>query len=319
LGLPWKGTRTVEFADGRPAVTVTVTDPAAPLWMLDVFTGKPAWAFDDFVLIVEEYGQGTPEAKRSIAELMNTGCLPPHYLPVGSGRWGLTNSGIRYGVSKDFLFAISRRTLVDIVPDPKGLVDHWELPYKWHGKTWTVSPLFKAWASSPTGREVVFQEPDAKKDDPWCNPRTALAADRFRQVYEKSIGRTPKADDDFVLTHFTGTIGHSATASICEYIQFESELPKLAEVVADPLNAPLHKRGDLQLLMAFKLAGETEEQHLGPVIQYVDRLDADYSPTFMKSFLKRAPKGIIVNPHIQAWTARNKAVLNMIAAMMQDK
>lgn len=317
LGLPWKGTRTVTFADGREPVTVTVTEPAAPQWMLDVRTGAPAWAFNDFVLIVEEYGQGTPEAKRSIAELMNTACLPPHSLPPGAGRWGMTNSGSRYGVNKDFLFAISRRTEIDIVPDVKGLSDHWENPYKWHGKTWEVSPLFKAWINSSSGKEVIFQEPDAKKDDPWCNPRTALSADRFQQTYA-AHGNRVTADDDMILTHFVGTIGHSATAALTEFIRFDSELPKYAQVVADPTGTPLPIRGDLQLLMAYKLAADAIEAELGPVIQYVDRLAQDYSPTFMKNLLKRSPKAIIANPAVQGWTARNKNVLNMIAAMIQD-
>ena len=112
VGLPWKGERTFEIA-GK-AVTFTVTDPSFPLWMLDVFTGMPATCFDQFVLIIEEYGQGEPETKRALAEIFLNGGTPPYYLPKGSARWACTNAGSRYGVTKDFLFAIARRTVIDI-------------------------------------------------------------------------------------------------------------------------------------------------------------------------------------------------------------
>src|SRR5579863_3397553 len=145
IGLPWKGERVFDLpaphpVTGATSVTYTVTDPSYPLWMLDVFTGRPAVMFDQFVLIIEEYGQGEPETKRAMAEIFLNGGTAPFYLPQGSARWACTNTGSRYGVTKDFLFAIARRSVIDIAQDHDILVDHWDKPYKYQGRNWQMSP-----------------------------------------------------------------------------------------------------------------------------------------------------------------------------------
>src|SRR6185436_10226492 len=53
IGCQFKGEKVFSLADGQQ-VKYTVTDPSFPLWMLDVFTGKPACMFDRFFLLLEE-------------------------------------------------------------------------------------------------------------------------------------------------------------------------------------------------------------------------------------------------------------------------
>ena len=318
IGLPWKGERTFKLPaplpNGKDTVTFTVTDPSYPLWMLDVFTGQPAVMFDQFVLIIEEYGQGEPETKRAMAEIFLNGGTAPFYLPKGSARWACTNSGSRYGVTKDFLFAISRRTVIDIAQDHDVLVNHWDRPYNYQGRQWQMSAVWKAWART-SGSSVIF-EAEPKEDGPWCNPRTMSAADRIYQcLIEDNGGKDIDPNDPLLLELFAGTIGMPATQSAVQHLQFRTQLPSYDDVVADPVHAPLPYKGDLQMLMAYEMANQTQVADLAPALTYVDRLPKDMGITYISSLLRRDYRGIINQPAMQAWVQKNSSVVAIVASL----
>ena len=318
IGLPWKGERTFQLPaplpDGRESVTFTVTDPSYPLWMLDVFTGKPAVMFDQFVLIIEEYGQGEPETKRAMAEIFLNGGTAPFYLPKGSARWACTNSGSRYGVTKDFLFAIARRTVIDIAQDVDILVEHWDKPYNFQGRSWQTSAIWKAWAKT-AGSSIIF-EPEPKEDGPWCNPRTMSAADRIYQcMVEENGGQDIDPGDGMLIELFQGTIGGPATQSCLQHLQFRTQLPSYEDIVEDPTGTPVPQKGDLQMLLAYEVANQTKEASLGEALTYVSRLNKDMGITYISALLRRDYKGIINQPAMQAWVQKNSSVVAIVASL----
>ena len=325
VGYQFKGDKTfrlpapVAMPDGNivESVTVTVTDPSAPLWYQDVFTGKPASMFDKFVVILEEYGQGEPDTKRAAAELLLNGGIAPWKLPEGSARWALTNSGTRYGVTKDFLFAIARRTLIDIAQDIDVLVDHWDKPYHYQGRDWQPSAVWKAWAR--TGGSAVVFEPEPKEDGPWCNPRTMMAADRIYQcMVEDNGGKDIDPNDSILLDMFAGTIGMPATQSCMQHLQFRTQLPSYDDVVADPSGAPLPAKGDLQMLMAYEMANQTKVDSLAEALTYVSRLPKDMGITYISALLRRDYKGMLGQPAMQAWVQKNSTVVAIVASLASN-
>ena len=319
IGLPWKGERTFQLpaphpVTGATSVTFTVTDPSYPLWMLDVFTGKPAVMFDQFVLIIEEYGQGEPETKRAMAEIFLNGGTAPFYLPQGSARWACTNSGSRYGVTKDFLFAIARRTVIDIAQDIDVLVDHWDKPYRFQGREWCMSPIWKAWAKT-AGSSVIF-EPEPKEDGPWCNPRTMSAADRiYQEIVADNGGKDPDPMDPILLELFAGTIGMPATQAATSFLQFRTQLLQLTDIVKDPVGTPVPVKGDLQMLLSYELANQVQASVLTEVLTYVDRLPKDMGITFISALLRRDYKSMINQPAMQAWIQRNNSLVAIVSSL----
>ncbi len=203
LGVQFNGERKYGLTDanGEPVnddagnqkvVTMTVTDPAVPLWMMSIPFGddpggKPLFLYDRAFLIIDEYGQGEPDTKRAIAEVFLHGSAPPWRLPTGSVRVACSNEGARYGVTKDFDFAIARRAKLDIHGDIDVVLKYMDKPYRENGKVWQTTPVIKAWAK--VHPEIVFEK-EPEKQGPWCMPRTLCAADRFLQVVEEAEGNT---------------------------------------------------------------------------------------------------------------------------------
>lgn len=317
-GLPWKGSATWKDQAGVDH-QFTVTDPAIPQWYmatcLDTGDRLPACCFDSVVLVIEEWGQGSAETKRAGAEVLRAGGTPPFYLPAGSPRIALTNVDARDGVTKEFDFIIGRRGEIEITGD----VDVWiedfaDKPYSWQGKQWFVTPFTKAWARNHP--EILF-ESKPEKQGPWCNPRTITNADRYVQVATDDNGGQAPANDSAFMESLAGHIGTPAMMSYTSELKFMLELPHYEDVVKDPKGTPVPTKADLQMLMAYELAGRCRVEHLAEVIQYVGRLPKDMSVTFISSLLRRDYKKIINEPAMQAWISKNAAMVSIIASLSQ--
>lgn len=315
VGLEFKGERTYEFVNPTSGATeqrtITVSDPAIPLWMMST-EGKPAFMYDRCFLLIDEYGQGDGEVKRAIAEIFLNGGTPPWYLPAGSVRLACTNQGSRYGVSKDFDFAIARRFVIDIEGDIDTTMRFLDKPY-WHqGKQWQTLPVTKAWAAQ--NPQTVF-ESEPKEQGPWCNPRQLCAVDRYIQTCWNIAGNQEVTPE--MHSTIAGGIGMGATASLLGHFQFLLELPSYDDVISDPVGTPTPTKADLQMLMAYQLASYAKAADLAPCIQYIQRLPKDMGVTFISALLRRDYKGIINQPAMQAWINKNAALVSIISTLAQ--
>ncbi len=313
IGYQFKGEKeypVMDISTGQPVPRrVTVTDPSVPLWMMST-EGKPAFMYDKFFLLIDEYGQGEADVKRAIAEIFLNGGTAPWYLPPGSVRIACTNQGARYGVSKDFDFCIARRCLLNIEGDTEIWLRYANKPYSHQGKTWLTTPVIKAWAAA--NPQLLF-ETEPKEQGPWCNPRQLCAVDRYLQTKWKLQGN--QEVEPVTASTVSGMIGMPATQSLLSHLQFLLELPSYADVVADPAGCPVPTRGDLQMLMAYQLAGYTTVADLAPCIQYIQRLPKDMGVTYISSLLSRDYKGIITQPAMQAWVNKNAKLVSLIASL----
>jgi hypothetical protein len=324
IGTPWKGERKWVTADGDE-VTYTVTDPAIPRWFLATCldTGEvlPASLFHSVILVIEEWGQGSAEAKRAGAEVLRAGGTPPWYLPAGSPRIAITNVDAGDGVTKEFDFIIGRRGELPITGDVNvWLEDFADRPYEWQGKAWSVLPVTKAWAARHP--HILF-EPKPEVQGPWCTARTLTAADRCVQTgTDLNGGEIPLNNAAFV-ENIAGHIGMPAATSYIGDLQFVAQLPSYEDIVRDPEGTEVPAKADLQMLMAYTLAGRVQpnDKHIAAVVTYMTkepaqgaRMPADMAATFITSLIHRDYKNFLNRPAIQEWIAKN-ARLN--AAVMQ--
>ena len=117
------------------------------------------------------------------------------------------------------------------------------------------------------------------------------------------------------MSAIAGTIGMPAATSLLAHLEFLTQLPSYNDVVADPVNTPVPARADLQMLMAYQLAGSTNVADLGPCIQYIQRLPKDMGVTYISALLRRDYKGIVNAPAMQAWINKNAALVSVIASL----
>lgn len=312
VGYKFKGERDIIVdvdADGKPVTKkVTVDDASCPLWYIST-EGKPAFCYDEFMIVFDEFGQAELDVKRSAAEIALSGGTPPWYAPNHRCIM-LTNEGARYGVSKTFDFIIARQSRIEIKPDIEAALLHMDKPYMHRGRQWQVMGVTKAWAAA---NPTALFENEPEQQGPWCNPRQLYACDRYLQL---TFAATGKQDvDPEALEVLAGTIGMPATTSLVSHLQFRLQLPSYDSVVADPTGTEVPSKADLQMLMAYELSSYVKPQDLGSVVTYMERLPKDMAITFVSSLLRRDYAQMINVPAMQAWISRNAALVSVISSL----
>ncbi len=287
----------------------TRSEASLPLWMQST-EGKPAWAYDRFFLVLDEYGQGEADVKRASAELFLKGEIGPWALPPYSVRIACTNFGPRYGVTKDFDFVINRQSRYDVTDDLESWLDWASKPYRMSGKEWKVQPVTKAFATS---NPTVLFEPEPKEQGPWCTPRSLCAADRYIQTISKISGGHVNLLDPQVAEGVAAKIGVPAAGAYMGHLQFLLELPPYSSVVQDPLGTETPNKPDMQMLMSYQLASLAKKEHLEQCVAYMSRLPKDLAITFVRSLIGR-DKSVIVEPALTKWIGKNATLLSILEA-----
>lgn len=322
IGYQFKGERT--FGDK----TITVTEPSCPLWMISVPHGDdpggmPAFMYDKFFLIIDEYGQGEADTKRALAEIFLKGGTAPWYLPPGSVRVAATNEGSRYGVTKDFDFCIARRCQIKISPDIEPVLTFMDKPYYHNGRMWQTTPVTKFFAKR--NPQIIF-EGEPKEQGPFCNPRTMCDADRYLQEVAADCGGLVPSDDPEVIETMSGIVGMPATVGYMGDLAFRTELPQYEDVVADPDATPIPSKPDLKMLMTYEMAHMTQESDLAQIIKYITRKDAetagdnkgfpsDMAMTYVTQLMRRDYKTFINAPAMQGWISKNAVLLSLVSSL----
>jgi hypothetical protein len=327
-GLPWKGELAVKQFPSLDLTTgvvtpqdhrYTITEPAIPQWYIatDVNTGErlPANLFDVVLLVLEEWGQGDAETKRAAAELLRAGTVNGWSLPAQNYRLALSNNDKRDGITKEFDFLINRRS--EYLLSGSALIwieDFADKPYQYAGKTWQTLGAVKAWVQqNPT---VLFEE-KPKQQGPWCTPRSLAATDRYAQVMAGYNGGKVPVDSPIFIEGVNGKIGSAAGMSLIGHLQYAIDLPPYETIIADPEGTPVPTRADLQMLMAYELAGRVQPEHIAQAIQYMSRkgMPQDMRITFVSSVIRRDYQAFINEPAMKAWISKNASLISVIQSL----
>lgn len=296
-GLQYKGEMPLD--DGT---TIAIADPTLPLWMI-CEDGSPVWAYERGILFLDEYGQGSPETKRTAAELLLNRRIGKWQLPTGWSVIAASNrASDRSGVSKNFDFIINRRLEVHIQDD----VEAW---VSWANEN-GVHPMLVAFVHN--NPQVVFTDGVPERQGPWPTPRSLVMFDRLMKV------RNPDAEvlpiDGGALKLACGLIGEAAAAQLVATMRLLQEMPSYKEIVADPMgcHAPGKDKPDAQMLACYNLAARVVEKDFDAVVAYVERFPAEFAMTFVRAATKRNAK-LLSTKTFCDWALRNKAITNAIA------
>ena len=305
-GIPYKGT--IQVGDK----TFTVTDPSMPGWYISE-EGIPASEYDIVMLILEEWGQATPDAKKAHTPIALEGGVDKWRLPPGSARLILTNLDPRDGVTKEHDFTINRWAEYPFQGDVNVWVEDFaDKTYSHGGRDWLTMPATKAWAKQ---NPLIMFEKKPAKQGPWCTPRSLCAADRYTQAIAEQNNNVIPIEDMGYVEGVAGKIGMAATQSFVNTLRSKLTLPSYEDIVADPAGTDVPTKADLIMLLTYELAGLCQVEHVNECLTYMGRLPKDMSVTFVSSLLRRDYKAVINDPAMQKWINRNASLLSVISSL----
>lgn len=284
--------------DGTARVESQYTDPF--WWRTE--DGRRLEEYDGGIIFVDEADKMDVDVKKVIGEMALSGRCGPHVLPDGWVVWMAGNrSTDRSGSTKELDHLINRRFEVDVTDDLQG----WE---QWAIKHGVHHTIISFAVQNP---HIVFPDSLPDRQGPFCTPRSLVATGELL-ITLAGNGDIP-TDTDAVEVAAAG-IGQAAAAQLFATIRLDAELPKMSAILANPASAKLPGAPDAQMLVAYKLAALAEDQTLGPIIQYIERLPADFSVTFAKALCVRNPM-FVARPAMLNWAKKNSGIMTMMSML----
>lgn len=270
----------------------------APFWWRTE-EGLKLEEYDGGIIFIDEADKMDIDCKKVAGEMALSGRCGPHRLPKGWVVWMAGNrQGDRSGSTKELDHLINRRFEIDITDDIKGWED-WALKAQ-------VNPTIITFAKQ--NPHIVFSEDVPKEQGPFCTPRSLVATGELL-VTLGSNGSLP-TDDDAVELAAAG-IGKAAAAQLFATIRLEAELPDFDSVVKNPTTVKVPSAPDAQMLGCYQFAARVDAATLPPVIQYIERMAADFAATFAKAACTRV-RMFAAHPAMMDWTKRNNTLMTTL-------
>ena len=286
-------------AEGREK-TITCGRYAYPYFMRDKRTTRPAFTYKRGLVVIEEYGQATPDVKRGLASIIWDKRAGEHLFPPHTDVLLLSNRAQdRSGVSKDFDFLINRRVELEVRAELNG----WLV---WAHDN-SVSNTSLAFASR--NEDKVFSNAAPKEQGPWLTPRSLVSADRF---IEKAVANGYKLDDPFVRNNLVGLMGEGSSHVYIAFAKIRDHLPSFAAILADPHGTPVPTEADQQMFLVFDLASKAKRENMKQIVTYMDRMPSDFAIAFYRSALQR-DGSLRSTQEFGVWATKNTSLLSAVA------
>ena len=222
------------------------------------------------VLFLDEWGQAEEDVRKPAAELVLNGNVGTHRLPGG---WRIVAAqnrlSDRSGVIRELMHIVNRRALLEIEGSSDVLLRHIDNDLEVHER-----PHYLTTAFIRKAPDVVFRGTLPDTPDPYATPRSLFMMDRDLRVLQ--------TDEDIEHDRLPMTalaselcasfIGKGAAAQFFTHIRFAEELPDLGDILASPRTTKVPPGQDAQMICAYYLVENVNEDTAKAIVTYVLRL-----------------------------------------------
>jgi hypothetical protein len=271
-----------------------------PYYFMDLYTGQPAFMYEQGMIVIEEYGQAQPDVKRGLATLIKERRVGDHKLPPGFQIVMTTNRPEdRSGVGKDFDFVINRRCDIPFTAE----LDPW---LSWCAAN-NVEPLTMAFGAR--NQEIVFAGKVPEKQGPFCTPRSLVNAGKFLAACAKA---GIAIDDPLAIRNLAGMISNGTAMQLITFAKLKDSLPKLSAIQNDPEGTPIPKELDALAVVAFELAHRANITNIDALYRYMRRAPKAFAVNFVKTAIKR-DDSLISTSALGSWIRENANLLKAVS------
>jgi hypothetical protein len=271
-----------------------------PYWAYDQITKKPAYKFKRGLIILEEWGQGELDTKKSLASLVND---------RRQGLWDFAGFDIlvlsnrpedRSGVTREFDFLINRWCEAELVPTLEGFLVA--------GNLLGMTPLTLAFAARRS--DALFNPVVPKEQGPWMTQRSLHNWDK---VIKANAPRGLDIDSPLLHVIAEGTLGKADAAAYLAFAKARSKIPAVSAILSDPRGAPIPEELDVLMFLAFDLAAKTTRVNIAPIAIYVARLSSAMQVAYFTSASQR-DDSLVMTAEFSAFAMSNVTLLSAAAA-----
>lgn len=287
-------------ADGNEVV-VTMGRYTYPHFLIDKFTGRPAFQFKHGMVVFEEWGQGDGEVKRASAPMIYDRRLGQFHYPDFDIVILSNRPEDRSGVTKEYDFIINRWTEVELQPTLEGFLEISHML--------GMTPLTQAFAAR-NEQDLFVNAGVPDKQGPWMTQRSLHKLDDIVQAAQRE-GRD--FGDTTLLAACSGTVGAAMAHKYIGFAAARTKIPTISAILADPDGTPVPVEPDVLQFLVFDLASKTKRDNIRAICRYVKRLKSDLAVTYFHAATTRDDT-LVSTSEFSQFAVDNLGVLTAVAA-----
>jgi hypothetical protein len=269
-----------------------------------IHTGKP------MVIMLDEFSKGADPVKNMLHPMLEKANPRLGDIPLDKNQTVvfLTGNLSTDGVG-DTMKAHSLNRIVPLTIS-KPTSEEW---IEW-GMNNDIEPEVLAWVNRFPHAMASYTDA-GQGDNPYIfNPKRAQVAfvSPRSLATASNIVRTRKQNDsDSVIAALAGAIGESAARDMQAYIEFSDQLPSWENIIAGPATAKVPTSPGACAIVVFGAIARIETTSIGPFMQYLERLDAEWQAVFAINIAKTPRKQQIAfgTKEFSDWVAKNQDLL----------
>lgn len=252
-------------------------------------TGRTVWRVPNFLpqdgnglLFIDELNRGLTATQNAAFQLIRDRRLGDYTLPAGWAVVAAINpegSAASGGTTKMSQALNNRFAHLNLIPD----VQDW--------CTWAlgagVEPVTVAFMRfrpnllhAPSRAEYAFPSP------------------RSWEFVSRVTAQKPSQDIELALV--AGSVGYGAAIEYCSFLQTWRTLPSIDAILLNPTGSPVPRDCATQYAVASALASRANDGNLGRVIQFLERMPAEFATFAVKDAVTRQPD-LTSTPEFTRW------------------
>jgi hypothetical protein len=262
------------------------------------------------LLMIDEFGKANPAVKNALLRLMLERKIGSYTLHPASIVFATTNLGSE-GVG-DLLPAHARNRLT-MVRVRKPTADEWVDEFALGAG---VDPVVTAWVKDnpqvfasfeairdPKENEYIFHPGDPSRTS-FVTPRSLEKASNWLKVRDRLTDKTLTAA-------LIGTIGAPAAAKLSAYVKVADQMPSLASIKDDPMNASIPTSPSAVCMVVHRTLQTIDRGWADAWMDYMGRLDAEAQNMFVMQVRRPGyskQSEVMTNKKFTAWCMKNNFV-----------
>lgn len=172
-----------------------------------------------------------------------------------------------------------------------------------------INPVVMAWVKQFP--HCLASYTDGNEDDnPYIyNPKKfqlSYVTPRSLELASRIVNKRDQFDSTTLQAALTGTIGEAAARDMEAFIAYQDELPTKEAIINSPTSAAVPDSAGACAVVTFGLINTVDGDNITPIMQYIERLGAEWQAVFCINLAK--------NPKKQAIAFRSKAFADWCTA-----
>ena len=281
----------------------TGTTRYAPNARFKFHTGKPV------IVMLDEFSKAAPPVMNMLHPLLEAHNPRLGDVPVHEESRVFTTGNLSSDSVGDNMKAHTKNRIIKLHVR-KPTAEEW---LEWAANN-EVDPIVMAWVHQYPHCMASYAD-EGQADNPYIfQPRKvqeAFVSPRSLEAASKVLKRRETMDTETVLAALIGAIGEAGARDLQAFVEYQDQLPKWADIIADPMQAKLPTGAGACSVLVFGAITRIDKTNMAAFMQYLGRFEPEWQAAFAINVARNPQKQAVAfsSKAFADWVQKNEDLL----------